>query len=101
MSLRLAALATVFALSVQSAPPSAAPQGTKPAPQQPPVFRSGAEMVRVDVTVLDSHGHPARDLRVEDFEVAEDDRPQKVESFALVDLGEPAADGRDLEISSR
>lgn len=70
--------------------------------QQPPVFRSGAELVRVDVTVLDSHGKPVRDLRAEDLVIEEDDVPQKIQSFALLDLApSTAADGRTLEITSR
>ena len=34
---------------------------------QPPVFRSGVEVMEVDVTVVDSRGMPVRDLRAPDF----------------------------------
>ena len=70
--------------SAQQPPPDA--------PQQPPVFRTGASLVRVDVTVTDRHGEPATMLRAEDFEVSEDGVPQTVEAFKLV-----SADGRQAE----
>ena len=101
----MAAVGALLALAVQATPPvpPSAPQSS-PAqqPQQPPVFRSGAELVRVDVTVLDKKGQPVRDLRAEDFEVREDDVGQSIQSFDLLDLApRTAADGRNLEITSR
>ena len=61
-------------------------------PQQPPVFRTGASLVRVDVTVTDRHGEPVTSLSAEDFDVSEDGVPQTVETFKLV-----SADGRQAE----
>jgi VWFA-related protein len=67
-------------------------------PQQPPVFRGGANVVRVDVTVTDRHGEPATDLAKDDFFVTEDGVPQTIDSFELVHVtGEPI-DDRSLEI---
>ena len=105
----MAAIGAMLALAVQATPPSVPPPAaqTPPAqqpqpPQQPPVFRSGAELVRVDVTVLDRKGQPVRDLRAEDFELREDGVEQRIRSFDLLDLAPPAAaDGRNLEITSR
>jgi VWFA-related protein len=73
----------------------------QPAPQQqPPVFRGGANIVRVDVTVTNRRGEPATELTKEDFFVSEDGAPQAIESFDLVRAtGEPT-DDRSLEIHS-
>ena len=66
--------------------------------QQPPVFRGGANVVRVDVTVTNRRGEPATDLTRDDFVVTEDGVPQTIASFELVRAtGEPA-DDRSLEI---
>lgn len=64
--------------------------------QQPPVFRSGAEIVAVDAVVHDKSGHPVLDLKPEDFTITEDGRPEPVEQFYLVRGGAvvtPAAPG--------
>ncbi|MEW6323242.1 MAG: VWA domain-containing protein [Acidobacteriota bacterium] len=62
----------------------AAPEA--PAAGQQPIFRADINFVRVDVIVTDRHGTPVTDLQASDFEVLEDNRPQKVESFRLVQL---------------
>src|SRR6185503_4792034 len=67
-------------------------QQAQPPPEQPPVFRAGAALVRVDVTVTNRHGEPVTDLSASDFEVSEDNVPQSVETFKLV-----SADGRQAE----
>jgi len=51
--------------------------------QQPPVFRTQANFVRVDAYPT-RNGQPVLDLKAEDFEVFEDDKPQKVETFEHV-----------------
>lgn len=55
-----------------------------------PQFRAGANLVRVDAYV-NIGGRPATGLTVEDFEVFEDDQPQAVEHFELVQARGPAA----------
>ena len=45
---------------------------------QLPTFRTGANIVRVDVTVLDHRGNPVPALKAEDFLIDEDGVPQKV-----------------------
>jgi VWFA-related protein len=60
--------------------------GTKPPPpqeQRPPTFRSEANFIRVDVYPT-SDGKPVQDLRVEDFEVLEDNVAQTVQTFEHV-----------------
>ena len=73
----------------QQPPPAAAPQ---PPPQgQRPVIRSGINFVSVDVIVTDKKtGDVVLDMKPEDFEVREDKKPQKVESFNVVKIDELA-----------
>lgn len=53
-------------------------------PPQPPTFRAGVNVVRVDAIVTDRRGGAITDLTEGDFEVTEDGKPQKIESFKLV-----------------
>jgi VWFA-related protein len=64
------------------APPAAPPTG----PDGQPLFRTGINFVRVDVIVTDKSGNPVGDLKPEDFEIVEQGRPQKVETFKLISL---------------
>lgn len=66
--------------------------------QQPPIFRGGANVVRVDVTVTDRRGEPATDLTKDDFFVTEDGVPQTIDSFELVHASGEPTDDRSLEI---
>jgi VWFA-related protein len=66
----------------QQPPPAENPQQTA-APGQP-TFRTGINFVRVDVIVSDKKGAPVADLTLNDFEVLEDGKPQKIEQFRLV-----------------
>jgi VWFA-related protein len=78
----------------QGQQPSASAPGQpaqNPPPQpdaepQTPVFRSGINFVRVDVIVTDKAGRQVSDLKSEDFEVTEDGKPQKVETFKLIEI---------------
>jgi VWFA-related protein len=57
--------------------------------EQPlPRFRAGANLVRVD-TYVSKDNVAVTDLKAEDFVVFEDDRPQQVESFQLVQARGP------------
>ena len=71
-------------------------------PAQPPTFRAEANVVRVDVTVVDRRGEPATTLTAEDFTVEEDGAPQAVTSFKFVSSdGRPVAgDENSLAIRS-
>jgi VWFA-related protein len=55
-------------------------------PQPPPLFRTGINFVRVDVILTDNKGNPIADLQPADFEVTEDGKSQKIETFKLVKL---------------
>ena len=83
--------------SFGAGPPAAAVQAPQ---EQRPIFRGGANVVRVDVTVTNRRGEPATDLTRDDFFVTEDGAPQTIDSFELVHVtGEPT-DDRSLEIRS-
>ena len=68
--------------ATNSTPPATAPQP----PDSQPVFRTGINTVRVDVIVTDRQGNPVTDLTLEDFEIQEDGKPQKAETFRLVKI---------------
>lgn len=52
----------------------------QPPPQQPPRFRGGTNFVQVDVFATQD-GAPVQDLTAADFEVLEDNAPQKIDTF--------------------
>ena len=88
-------------------PPSSQQQPSQPPsqdkPQQPPpVFRTGTNQVRVDVTVTDRKGEPVRDLGKDDFEVREDGVPQAIDTIKLIEAnGAAPDDDMSLPIRSR
>ncbi|HEX8852678.1 MAG TPA: VWA domain-containing protein [Pyrinomonadaceae bacterium] len=55
------------------------------------VVRITSNLVQVDATVRDKDGRPVTDLRVEDFEVLEDGRPQQITNLSYVALAAPAS----------
>jgi VWFA-related protein len=55
-------------------------------PEQQPVFRTGINTVRVDVIVTDRQGNPVTDLTLADFEISEDGKPQKADTFRLIKI---------------
>jgi VWFA-related protein len=99
-SLMLATLAVVTIVSVEARPAAQTPQ---PPPAQPPdpqaqppkpTFKSGINFVRVDVIVSDKQGATIADLKPTDFEVLEDNKPQSIESFKLIQVdGTPGPTG--------
>ncbi len=95
---RLGAAATDGPRVQQSQPPSQPPQG-----QQPPTFRAGVKLVRVDVSVTSNGNKPVTDLRAGDFEVLEDGVVQRVETvqFQQLDGQRKPGDETSLEIRSR
>lgn len=59
------------------------------AARQTPQFRSGIELVELDVSVLDTERRPVRGLTKFDFMVLEDGQPQEVVSVAEVNVPDP------------
>jgi VWFA-related protein len=75
------------------------PAQTQPSPQTPtdqpppvPQFRTGINFVRVDAIISDKNGNSVPDLQAADFDVLEDGKPQKIETFRLVKLDGGAMD---------
>jgi VWFA-related protein len=66
---------------------AAARQNPPAAPAaQTPVFRSGIDLLTLDVSVLDKNRQPVHGLTRADFSVFEDGKPQTLEAFSAVDL---------------
>ena len=79
------------ALSVATAiliclPVLAAPQGTPAGQTRPPQFRSGIDIVQVDVSVLDRDRRPVRGIAASEFTILENGKPQEVAAFQAVDM---------------
>ena len=72
-----------------------------PAPQgQPPTFRAGTNLVRVDITVTGRNGAPVTDLTSKDFTIEEDGVQQSVEAFRFVSANGQPTDDLSLPIRS-
>src|SRR5688572_21783731 len=56
------------------------------APPQTPTFRTGVELVTVDVNVIDRQGLPLRGLEPSDFTVTVAGQPRRVVSAEYVDV---------------
>jgi VWFA-related protein len=85
----LLALGTQGVAQQQPAKPATQPPAQTPPADpatQPPVFRAGINYVRVDVIISDKNGNPVADLQASDFDVSEDGKPQKIDTFKLVKL---------------
>ncbi len=90
--------------TAQGQPPAQPPAGQPSTTQPPkPVFRTGAELVRVDAVVLDRNGHPVTSLTSSDFELEEAGVTQEIRAFQYVRAdGQPNADDElSLTIRSR
>src|SRR5215218_7995883 len=81
-----------------------AAQEQKPAEQPAqPTFRAGTDLVRVDVTVTTNGDKPVADLKMDDFEVTDDDVPQTVETLKFIQVDGTRTTNLDepLEIRSK
>jgi hypothetical protein len=69
--------------------------------QQPelPRFRAGTNLVRVD-TYVSKDSVAQVDLKAEDFTVFEDDKPQKIESFELIEARKPNPQTERIEATN-
>ena len=63
---------------------SAAPAQTPPPQQAPPTFRTGVDVVAVDVSVVDPTGRPIRGLEAGDFSLTVDGRPRRLASVQYI-----------------
>jgi VWFA-related protein len=77
--LRVLALTLLSAATLRSQTPVAPTQGAAP---PVPTLKLKAQLVVLDITVLDKHGHPVTSgLTKDDFVITEDKKPQRVLSF--------------------
>jgi len=74
-------------------------------PQNPTLtFKAGTDAVAMTVVVRKRNGKPVTDLKRGDFEVLEDNQPEKITNFTLVDLAPGRADprvGTDTQLRRR
>ena len=69
--------------------------------QQPPPFRSGTNVIRVDATVIDRSGRAVTSLTADDFEVREDGVLRPISSFTFLSNSGDPSDDRSLPIRSQ
>jgi VWFA-related protein len=101
-------LALALAVAGVAAPPAGArwepggqapAQRPEPAPAQQvpaPAFRTGVDLVAVDVSIVDERGNPVRGLKPEDFQLSVDGQPRTIVSAEFVaqdaDTGPPRSE---------
>lgn len=69
--------------------------------QQPPTFKSGVELVAVDVHVVNRQGNPIEDIRADEFEVTISGRQRRVASVELVSYGNTRAAAIETSVPAR
>ena len=91
----LAAVLAVLAGAVVYAQPGVpAARTLRGGVEQPgqPSFRSGVELVTIDVVATGRDGRPVHDLKAADFELLEDGKPQEIRAFEFINFSmAPAA----------
>lgn len=91
MPKRLALVAgAIVAWSVLASGQQQPPAQSPPPPQQgAPTFKSSADLIRLDVSVLDGTRLPVKGLTAKDFTVLDAGKPQPISAFAEVEVPEP------------
>jgi VWFA-related protein len=84
----LSAFATQHNAQTQTPKPSLMPQQVQPADEED-VVRITTNLIQIDAVVVDKNGKPITDLSAEDFEIFENDKPQKITNFSFITV-EPA-----------
>jgi len=83
---RRSAGAVVMATTVWLAGAVGVPGAPQSQVQPVPLFRTGVNLVTVDVSVLDKDRRPVRGLTADDFTILENGLPQPVAAFTAIDL---------------
>ena len=76
--------------------------GLTQTPQDQPTFRTGVDVIQLDVSVLDKDRRPVRGLTAKDFTVLENGKPQRLVTVTAVDAAErdPARSARMRYVSN-
>src|SRR5207237_8511865 len=77
-------LLVAFAAFLIAAPLGAQGQAQTQGQTQQPTFRTGVDVITVDVGVIDSRGQPVTDLHAPEFTVKIDGQPRRVVTAHLV-----------------
>ncbi|MGE5816323.1 MAG: hypothetical protein ACM36C_17695, partial [Acidobacteriota bacterium] len=67
--------------------------GAQQSTSDQPAFRSGVELVTVEVGAVDKDGRPVRGLTPEDFKVTVAGQPRRIVTAEYVEVGSPADPG--------
>ncbi|HEX5070699.1 MAG TPA: VWA domain-containing protein [Vicinamibacterales bacterium] len=86
---RLALVAGVLLVGSVLASGQQPPPQTPPPQQGAPTFKTSAELIRLDVSVLDNTRLPVKGLTASDFTVLDAGKPQPITAFAEVEVPEP------------
>src|SRR5262245_31312582 len=76
----IAALVVLVAVAIIARPEGRAYEE----PQQTPTFRTGIDLVRVDVVATDRDGRQVSNLTENDFEITDEGKRQTISAFKLV-----------------
>src|SRR5687767_6170463 len=77
-------MATLVSVAIGAQQSQTDPDSGVPGPGQGPTFRTGVDLIAVDVAVVDGRGRPVEDLRAPEFEVKIDGEVRRVVSAELV-----------------
>lgn len=73
-----------FVAAALALPAALAAQSPTPSPPQTPIFRTGVDLMTVDVTVTDATGRQVTDLAAADFSIEVDGAPRQIVSAEYV-----------------
>jgi VWFA-related protein len=88
-------MTAALASAILGSDPSARGQSTPP---QTPTFRTGTNVIRVDVSVIDGRGNPVTSLTQDDFEVRDDGVLHPITTFKLIEASGEPTDEQSLPI---
>jgi VWFA-related protein len=92
-------LAAALSAGLTGAPASG--QRPQASPKGVPTFGAGVSLVRVTVVVRDKAGALVRGLKVDDFELLEDDKPQTITAFDFEEVSTTSAPDVGADASER